>query len=107
MNWSGYIVKVRNRIRDKLKAPKSREIRPDRIKIYSFSCTVQDPEHIPDKEIRRLIALNPWTALAAPPSIHYAKDKNSLMQVDISFGIIHMKEGELIEKEVRAIIQDT
>jgi hypothetical protein len=105
MSWSEFIVKVKNRIRGALKTSKSQEIRRDRIKDYSFSCTVRDPEHLPDKDIRKLIALNPWTAVASPPSIHYAKDKNSLTQIDISFGVIHMKEGEVIEKEVRAIIQ--
>ena len=105
MNWSGFIANVKNRIRGSLKTSKKQEVPSDRIKTYSFSCAVQNPAHLPDKEIRRLIALNPWAAVASRPSIHHTKDKNSLAQIDISFGIIHMKAGEMIEKEIRAIIQ--
>lgn len=105
MNWSGFFVNVKNRLRAPFKSRKTTEIRMDRINVYSFSCIVEDPEQIPDKEIRDLIALNPWTAVASPPKIHYGKDKNSNMQIDISFGIINMTEGEMIEKEVRAFLQ--
>lgn len=107
MNWSGLIDDLKNRIRGILKSTKDQEIRSDRIKDYAFSCTVQNPERLPDKEIRELIALSPWTAVASPPSIHYTKDNNAYTQIDISFGILNMKEGELIEKEIRAIIQNS
>ena len=105
MNWSGYIAKIKNRIKGSLKTTKSQEIGTESIKSYAFSCRLQNPELLPDKEIRILIALNPWTAVASPPSIHYTKDKNSITQVDISFGILNMKEGEMIEKAIKAAIQ--
>ena len=105
MNWSRSILNFKKRLRNPYKTRRNTEISIDRINVYSFSCIVPDPEQIPDKEIRNLIALNPWTAVASAPKIHYGKDKNSHLQIDISFGIIDITKGEMIEKEVRSFLQ--
>ena len=61
---------------------------------------MHNPEYIPDKEIRKLIVLNPWTAISSPPLIQVVKDGNNDTEIMIGFKIINMKEGKMIEQRI-------
>jgi len=101
MNWKKYTVNLKKIFRVQLKKPRTvKEDRPDRINEYTFSVKMHNPEYIPDKEIRKLIVLNPWTAISSPPLIQVVKDGNEDTEIMIGFKIINMKEGKMIEQRI-------
>jgi hypothetical protein len=106
MNWHRISFNFKKIYQDRF--GKSKAIvddRPDKINEYTFNCEINDPENFPDKEIRKLIVLNPWTAVSTPPSIQYVKDKNGITQIEIGFNVISMKEGKMIEQKILDFLQ--
>jgi hypothetical protein len=81
--------------------------RSDKVKEYTIRCKIDDPEHIPDKEILKLIVLNPWTALSSPPSIQFIKIKNQDTEMVIDFNIINLKEGNRIEQRILEFLRES
>ena len=106
MNWHRISFNFKKIYQDRFgKSKATVDDRPDKINEYTFNCEINDPEHFPDKEIRKLIILNPWTTVSTPPSIQYVKDKNGITQIEIGFSVISMKEGKLIEQQIRDLLK--
>ena len=101
MNWRRIPVNIKRIFQVRLKRARVvKDERPDKVNEYTIRCKIDDPEHIPDKEILKLILLNPWTALSSPPAIQFVKIKNQDTEMVINFNIINLKEGNRIEQRI-------
>ena len=72
---------------------------------YTFKCKVKKADQSIDNEFRKLIILNPWTSVSAPPSIQYVKDNSGDTLLEVSFGVISMKEGKFIEQQINKLLK--
>jgi hypothetical protein len=106
MNWQRISSIFKKIFHDQLgESSKAVDDRPDMINKYTFNCKIDDPEHFPDRDIRKLILLNPWAAVSTPPMIKYVKDKDGATQIEIGFNVISMKEGKMIEQKILDFLQ--
>ena len=77
----------------------------DKIVNYAFTYKIKKTDQSIDSELRKLIMLNPWTSIAAPPSIQYVIDSSGITLLEVSFGVISMKEGKLIEQQINNLLK--
>lgn len=106
MNWNKTISNFKNIFRIRLRKiqPVEQESQNNIIN-YTFKCKIKKADQSIDSEFRKLIILNPWTSISAPPSIQYVKDNRGITLLEVGFGVISMKEGKLIEQQINKLLK--
>jgi len=106
MNWNKTVSNFKNVFRIRLSKiqPIEQESQNNMVN-YTFMCKIKKADQSIDSEFRKLIILNPWTSISSPPSIHYVKNNRGITQLEVSFGVISMKEGKLIEQQINKLLK--